>query len=171
MSYSPDPRFNKISLIEDWEEGIENEKDAETFVHLMNHSLENNGIHLPADAKILEVGSGSGILLNYLNKNRFSAVGVDARPRGNVLGGGVVAARIEQLPFKNRSFDLVLGAAVFDSRAYYQNQEEMVNEIIRVLKPGGVFYTALVNDFDFGKYFEVLYRGEGRHPRGLYRKK
>lgn len=170
MPYSSDPRINKVSLVEDWEEAIENEKDASIFLFLMTHSLESHNIHLDVDAQVLEVGSGSGVLLDLLKKRGLSAIGVDARPRGE-KSEGVVAARIEQLPFKDETFDLVLGAAVFDSHVYYQKQEEMVKEIIRVLKPGGVFYTALVNDLDFSKYFEVLERGEGRNPRGLYRKR
>lgn len=170
MSYPSDPRINKVSLVKDWEEAIENEKDADTFLFLMNHSLESHNIHLGVDAQILEVGSGSGVLLDLLKKKGLSAIGVDARPRGGTPEN-VVAARIEQLPFKDETFDLVLGAAVFDSRAYHQEQEEMVKEIIRVLKPGAVFYTALVNDLDFSKFFEVLERGEGRNPRGLYRKR
>lgn len=170
IPYSSDPRVNKFSSINNWEEAIENEKDAETFLFLMNHSLKSHNIHLGVDSQILEVGSGSGVLLDHLKKRGLHVIGVDARPRGETLEG-VVAARIEQLPFKDETFDLVLGAAVFDSGVYYQKQEEMVKEIIRVLKPGAVFYTALVNDVDFSKYFQVLERGEGRNPRGLYKKR
>jgi ubiquinone/menaquinone biosynthesis C-methylase UbiE len=158
QSYPSDPRFLRFSPVKDWEEGVENESNASLFTRDLREVLEKHNVRLTPNAKVLEIGSGNSIFLNALQKEGYDAVGVDARPRGEKVED-VVAARIEQLPFKDESFELVVALSVFDSTVYKQNQQEMIREIARVLKHGGVVYAAINDTLDFGEGFEVLERG------------
>ena len=96
------------------------------------------GIPLEPGKKVLEIGSATGIFLDQMREKGIDAVGIDARPRGKG-GAPHAAARIEQLPFPDRSFDFVISSSVFDDIVYDQDQAGMLQEIRRVLQPGGVF--------------------------------
>ncbi len=104
---------------------------------VLEEVLNGQGVNLK-NAKVLEVGSGNSVFLNYLRKEGVSALGVDVRPRGNKESPQVLA-RIEQLPFPDESFDVIFSSAVFDSSVYKQDQELMLKEIMRVLKHGGIY--------------------------------
>ena len=167
---SSDPRIYQFGGFRNWEEGVEDEDGAKLRYEALQMRLEKVGATIPADAKILEIGSGSGVFLRYLQKLGLDAVGVDARPRGEKTRN-VVRARIEQLPFPDKSFGLVFSSAVFDSELYHQNQLAMIEEIVRVLKHGGIYF-GILNDKEtpFEEYFEVL-ESDASIGIGLYRKK
>jgi ubiquinone/menaquinone biosynthesis C-methylase UbiE len=99
--------------------------------------LEDLGVNLK-NVKVLEIGSGNAIFLDYMKKQGVDAVGVDVRPRGRKDSPQVIA-RIEQLPFNDESFEVVFSGSVFDSSVYIQNQEMVMEEINRVLKHGGIY--------------------------------
>ena len=97
-----------------------------------------NKLTLDEQTKILDVGSGNAQFLKELEERGLRPVGIDALPRGR--GEGLqIRGRIEQLPFADESFDVVMSALVFDASIYYQNQTEMFEEIVRVLKTGGLY--------------------------------
>ena len=69
-------------------------------------------------------------------------MGVDIFPHGG-KESPQVATRIEQLPFNDGTFNVVVSiGTVFDSSVYVQNQQLMMQEISRVLKQGGVYYNS-----------------------------
>ncbi len=115
--------------------------DKKPILNQIKYTLEDMGRSLEG-AKVLELGSGSGGLLQYLEKEGVDCVGVDIRPRG---GSDVsqVQARVESLPFSDESFDMVLSVQVFDPNVYKQDQGLMLAEISRVLKTDGLYYGAL----------------------------
>lgn len=117
---------------------ITSNEDAATAYEYFQEILKKNGIDLNKDTKVLEIGSGNGVFLNYLKQQGVNAVGVDVRPERE---GGVpqAIARIEELPFADDSFDVVFSISVFDSGIYNQDQKLMLKEISRVLKQGGVY--------------------------------
>ena len=168
--FSSDPRIYPAGFIKDWEEGVTDEDRAETVYAIFQKRLKEANITIPVDAKVLEIGSGRGVFLRYLQKLGFDAVGVDARPRGE-QDNKVVRARVEQLPFPDESFNLIFSNAVFDRELYHQDQLAMVKEIVRVLKHGGIYY-GLLNDGEtpLEESLEVL---GGNFPigSGIYRKK
>lgn len=96
-----------------------------------------------ADDRVLEVGSGGcGLIFNFGGEDR---TGVDPladhlRPlfpwqlRSPVR---TIAAEGEQLPFEDESFDIVLSDNVID---HARDPQGIVDEIARVLKPGGALY-------------------------------
>lgn len=65
-------------------------------------------------------------------------IGVDVRPHGTKESPQVIA-RIEQLPFPDNSFDVLISNQVFDPLVYHQDHALMMKEIVRVLKRGGIY--------------------------------
>ncbi len=86
--------------------------------------LGEYGIDLTKCAKVLEVGSGDAEFLDYIREKGVDVVGVDIYPRGSKKSPQVIS-RIEQLPFPDESFDVVLSSQVFDSRIYDQDHVEL----------------------------------------------
>ncbi len=94
---------------------------------------------------VLDVGCGDGTLTFACWRNGASpVVGCDADPRmiaraaaGAAERGaaiGYAVGRVESLPFRDRSFDLVCAITVL---AFVPEPVAAVREIARVLKPGG----------------------------------
>ena len=97
---------------------------------------------IPADARVLEVGSGAHGLIFYFEAGE--KVGIDpladhyARLFPKWQGRAqTVAGFGESLPFDDASFDVVLCDNVVD---HAENPRRIVEEIARVLKPRGLVY-------------------------------
>lgn len=54
----------------------------------------------------------------------------------------LAVARIEELPFAELCFDSIICAGVLE---YVLNEDQALNEIIRVLKPNGILVLSLLN--------------------------
>jgi SAM-dependent methyltransferase len=97
---------------------------------------------LPAYASVLEVGSGAHGLIFFFEA--AERIGVDplADEYRHLFPvwqerATTIAAHGEQLPFENGRFDLVLCDNVVD---HAENPRRIVEEIARVLRPGGLLY-------------------------------
>ena len=98
--------------------------------------------HIETTDKILEVGCGAHGLVFGFGGN--FCVGIDPlavdykrlfpKWQGNAM---TTAAIGEQLPFDDASFEIVLSDNVID---HAEKPVEIVDELVRVLKPGGVLY-------------------------------
>jgi len=94
------------------------------------------------DARVLEVGSGAHGLIFFFDAGE--RVGVDplADEYRTLFSAWQVRAKTlaafgEQLPFDDGSFDIVLSDNVVD---HAENPRRILEEIVRVLAPGGVLY-------------------------------
>ncbi|WP_345984570.1 class I SAM-dependent methyltransferase [Sulfurimonas sp. HSL-1656] len=102
---------------------------------------------LPPDADILDLGAGTGTLANYALGCRNDLRPVAADPAEGMLRYvpetvGRVIARAEALPFDADRFD---GILVGEALHHFTVPEEALDEIARVLRPGGLLF---VYDFD-----------------------
>jgi ubiquinone/menaquinone biosynthesis C-methylase UbiE len=98
----------------------------------------------PAEGSVLEIGAGTGFNMPYYPSGVSTITLTDpldgmlarARTRAATAGREVTATRAsaESLPFTDDSFDTVVGSFVLCS---VDDQEQAVDEIRRVLKPGG----------------------------------
>ncbi|MBD2293078.1 class I SAM-dependent methyltransferase [Anabaena sphaerica FACHB-251] len=106
--------------------------------------LALQGLTLHSDTKILDLCCGSGQATDFLVKLSQNVTGLDASPlslqraKNNVPNATYVEAFAEDMPFADNSFDVV-----HTSAALHEMQPEQLRKIIqevhRVLKPGGVF--------------------------------
>lgn len=149
------------------------DKDAEVIFMNYGFSKENYSLNLPRHHEkhrysiqlydfiasgteiggkdILEIGCGRGGGLSYINKNYKpkSATGVDLNQKAvdfcNSFYHGenitFLQGDAQVLDFQDNSFDVVINV---ESSHRYAEIDKFINEVYRVLKPGGVF---LFTDF------------------------
>lgn len=106
---------------------------------------------------VLEVGCGTGLVLERIAEFAGRAEGIDlspgmlekARSRGlNVREGSATA-----LPFDDDSFDVTCSFKVL---AHIPQIEKALSEMARVTKPGGVVLAELYNPYSFRGLLRVL---------------
>ncbi len=112
--------------------------------------------YLPKEGIIVEVGAGSGRLLSRIgieNKNKYQLIGLDYFSgstkliKGNILkfnlNGTSICADAYHLPIKSNSVDAVVSGGLLE----HFNESEIDNiiqEMVRALKPDGLFYAEIV---------------------------
>jgi malonyl-CoA O-methyltransferase len=108
-------------------------------------------------AAILDVGTGTGSLLQYLRDMypEASLCGVDLAYNmclrtAEKFGGGclVVNGDAEKIPFKGGTFDLVVSTSALQ---WVGSISEAIHELRRVLKPGGTLCIAFFCDGTLGE--------------------
>lgn len=133
---------------------------------------------LPLKGRVLEIGTGKGRFLVALAKraNRVVTVDLDAAEqrfgRLNAVHSGLshnirfVTADAADLPFAAASFDAVVS---LNALHHIWNLEGVLDEILRVVTPGGKIVLADVDSTGF-RIFERIHRQEGRtHERFPYK--
>lgn len=95
----------------------------------------NNNLH-----KILDVGCGTGLLVNFLNQHQLSAVGVDKYFKSQQI----INASAVKLPFPKNSFDLVTAISVIEHLTPSQTVK-FLSEVKRILKPNGFIFLVTPN--------------------------
>src|SRR5450631_3047238 len=120
-----------------WDAGAYGKNGA--FVHqLAGGVLE--WLAAQAGESILDVGSGDGQLTQRIAAVGARVEGVDASPAmvaaARTRGIAAVEGSAESLPYPDASFDAVFSNAALH---WVRDQDEMLREVHRVLKPGGRF--------------------------------
>jgi SAM-dependent methyltransferase len=120
---------------------------------------------LPRDASILDLGSGVGNFVVACRERGLRAFGIEPDRIG--AGSSVTSLQIaskrlaqttfaaavgEALPFLDASFDLVVLDQVIE---HVSDQERVLNEAFRVLKPTGCVYIACPN---YLRFYEPHYK-------------
>jgi ubiquinone/menaquinone biosynthesis C-methylase UbiE len=101
------------------------------------------------EMNILDVGCGYGRTLNELhNHNYKNLTGIDYS-QGMINRGlkkyphlKLIKTDGDKIPFPDNTFDAVLLIAVLTSNTKQEEQENIISEIIRVLKPDGILHLA-----------------------------
>ena len=89
---------------------------------------------------VLDIGSGTGKILEELKQYGWDVSGVDGASEAVVWSKkrGITTHQVDfvknKLPFNNDSYDLVLA---LDLLEHVPNDEQILQEMYRVLKPGG----------------------------------
>lgn len=121
-----------------------------------------DSLHVKETDRVLDVGSGDGIVLErIIQQFGCTGVGVDVsrqsieRSKSHYSSNrksSYRVARAEKLPFKDRSFDVVVSfdtlehvGVVGDPKATIRLQHRALRELYRVLKPGGRFLVYTIN--------------------------
>lgn len=129
------------------------EQFGEIDIYLFDQILRGN---LRPDMRVLDAGCGRGRNLVYLMRSGCDVYGVDADPAAvehvrRVAGRiGIpspaerfVAAPIERMPFSDAFADAVLCSAVLHFAPSEERFRDMLADIWRVLRTGGLFFCRL----------------------------
>jgi SAM-dependent methyltransferase len=127
--------------------------------------------------RVLELGCGTGRLLQPLARADVNGVGVDrsapmlaharTRLRRSRLTAGLVRGDITTLPFGNRAFDLIIAPyGMLQSLLSDALVSRTLDEAARVLAPGGRFGIDLVPDVPRWREYKQRETLRGRGPRG-----
>ncbi len=127
-------------------------------------------LELTDDCKILEVGCASGFIAYGLAGKVSKYVGVDlAKPALSVArrlplaNAEFTEADGAKLPFPDNSFDAVLCYDVFTNFPDWAIGESVVNEMLRVLRPGKRALVGSIPDVEVKAEFEEKVREVGAH--------
>lgn len=99
------------------------------------------------DLQILEIGSqigGFNIRSLAPSNSKYTGVDLEAAP-----GVDIVLEDEYKLPFKDGSFDFIISSSCFEHIQFFWIS---FLEVIRVLKPGGLFYLNAPSNGDFHRY-------------------
>lgn len=126
----------------------------EELVRFIGRSFKNINVR---DKKILEVGCGPGANLWFLHREGFQVAGIDGSPNAveqsknrlltenkhlNSMEPDIRVGNFSSLAWEDNSFDVVI-----DVFSVYANPIEIIKktleEVHRVLKPGGAFFCKL----------------------------
>ncbi len=140
----------------------------------------------PRDVRVLDCGCGGGASVEYLATAGFQAVGIDIahfrseqwKQLGQVAGAGFVQADAVALPFKNKSFDIVLSSGMLEHIGVAEEfqpkyrvtpmpdqstrRKRFLAECLRVLRPSGILYLDHPNGSFPVDFWHNDYRGRPR---------
>lgn len=100
--------------------------------------------------KILEIGSGTGGMLNYLHSQGYDVRGIELKQSrieiSQKLYGNLPLELVtsEILPFPDNSFDVVISFDVFE---HIPNSDKHLQEVNRILNTGGFYLLQTPNKF------------------------
>ncbi len=132
--------------------------------------------------KVLDAGCGGGRNLVYFMQNGFDVYSIDPNPTAidavrslaqnlapALPSDNFTVAAAENMPFGDASFDLVISSAVLHFAKDMQHFEAMVQEMWRVLKPGGYLFARLASDIGIETLVKPLGNGRYLLPDGSER--
>lgn len=153
---------NKKSIVFDSKEGYD--KYAKLYdkkLEFLNSFEKNMLMKMAGDVKgkkVLDIGCGTGRLARVLIEKNADYTGVDISEEMLKIAkkkntkGKFLEADIEELPFEDESFDVIICAFVI---VHVGDLKEAFREAYRVLKKGGIFVVTNINQKKAPKLFDA----------------
>ena len=143
-----------------------NELFGEIDIYLFDQILKGR---FPINAKILDAGCGGGRNLIYFFRGDYEVFAVDENPAAiehirfiadalapQLSKENLRVSPVEKMPFPDNFFDSVISNAVL----HFANSESqffaMLEEMWRVLKPGGLFFARLASTIGIEDKVELI---------------
>lgn len=140
MSKTDTKDFNFSKSAANYDDGVMG-KASRRFYNLMLREVK-----IESDAKVLDVGCGTGALLKMLAvKTEFDGYGTDleenmiAQARKKCPQMNFTLASCDELPYEGETFDCIVNCMAFH---HFSNRDGFAREVARIMKPGGVIYIA-----------------------------
>ena len=131
---------------------------------------------------ILDAGCGSGRNIQYFLQNDYNVFGVDENPDAisevlqlakqlspRTSPNNFIVSSVEDLPFEDAQFDLVISSAVLHFANNENHFKFMLGSIWRVLRPGGYLFCRLASNIGIEKLVEGMGNGRFLLPDGSER--
>lgn len=122
-----------------------------------------------AGSRILDAGCGGGRNLVYFLREGFDVYGVDGnedaihyvRELANAVAPRIPKenfqfSTVEKMPFEDANFDVVISSAVLHFASGIAQFNAMLDEMWRVLKPGGILFARLASDIGIERLVEPV---------------
>ncbi len=137
-------------------------KEGATKVHVFRRHLGG------ARGLLLDLGCGVGETMRYARAG-LRVVGLDLSLRYCEKAGAagelaVCGDLATPLPFRGEAVDYVLCSDTFE---HIVNPLDLVLEVHRVLRPGGLLFCHVPNEFSYKSLWQIV-RGEGICNRGFF---
>lgn len=140
-------------------------------IYLLDQLLKGTYDHCE---KVLDAGCGGGRNLIHFLRNSFDVYGIDINPSAVSAAlqlsralapenaeNNFLSAAVENIPFDDDYFDLVISSAVLHFAENPGHFDKMIYSMWRVLKPGGYLFARLASDI--GIETLVTNQGNGRY--------
>jgi tellurite methyltransferase len=144
---------------------------GEIDIYLFDQLLKGRFDHCQT---ILDAGCGSGRNLTYFLRHNYTVFGLDTSAAAIAevqelaarLAPGLPASNfrigfIQDMPFPEASFDLVIASAVLHFARNQQDFDTMLRALWRVLKPGGYLFARLASSIGLENLIQPV--GDGRY--------
>ena len=142
--YNYSEQSNKASSMFDVEGRIE--KAKKTISVLKTHLGDISNL------KLLDIGSSSGIMTNEYSKHCKEVIGIDIDSKAVKFANEnfktdilkFIDTPLEEYSYENSSFDIITCSHIYE---HVPSDKVLMDNIYKLLKPGGVCYFAAVNRF------------------------
>ncbi|MDQ3011644.1 MAG: class I SAM-dependent methyltransferase [Acidobacteriota bacterium] len=131
---------------------------------------------------VLDAGCGNGRNLVYFLHQNFQVFAVDSNPQAiqqvsqlvsslapHLSSNNFLVADIADMPFPSEKFDLVISSAVLHFARDRQHFDRMLNEMWRVLRPGGMLFARLASSIGIESLVRPVGKGWFWLPDGSER--
>ncbi len=168
MARSNSPFTNKVRG--EYDDRLMNAQSRSVKAKRLRQALEATGLWDPPE-KVLDVGSGSGLLLAELASPAIQCTGCDLRINlffeSGLKNGEIffVQADASQLPFKRRYFDLVFCVGAIEEVPAWRQALQAMAECVA---PGGVLCVTVNNGTLLNPLYSILEKIGVRIPESWW---
>ena len=152
LMQNPQPVFDSLDNRYDEEYFLYEQQNDEIFFDLMLKGLRDIGFNETYDVSddrksFLDIGCATGLLVEHMKNRNWRSVGVELCGPAAEYGSEkrnieIYSGTIEQAAYESNSFDVVHCSHLIE---HLNNPDLFLDEVYRILKPGGSFICTTPN--------------------------